>query len=345
MNLINKGFLIGYIIIIMKDVNLFNYFLISILLLLGSISYIVYLYDFNLLISCLEQSLFILFFFFLTIFCLNEFKLSDNKLIKYFQIIIFILFILYIICSIIIIYFGYYNLFNDNILKVNSEDITIKGKIVLDKEAGAEVAKGISTLGSNIGLGTCVGTMAGGVAKTIAKSPLPPVQKAGLVIGAGVIGAIIHAGATAINTQLRAEHYVNQSSVSTNQNILPKGVNKFIGSIDDNTPLEILLQCICALNSICIWLIVVLFMQVLFKIYISDKPKLKLIDYILPYYSENIKIYIYKLIKLNKNMNIFYSVFAVILLLICLLGSIYFSWELYKNISSYVDVYIVYHKK
>ena len=66
-------------------------------------------------------------------------------------------------------------------------------------------------------------------------------------------------------------------------------------------------------------------MQVLFKIYISDKPKLKLIDYILPYYSENIKIYIYKLIKLNKNMNIFYSVFAVILLLICLLGSIYFS--------------------
>jgi len=252
MNLINKGFLIGYIIIIMKDVNLFNYFLISILLLLGSISYIVYLYDFNLLISCLEQSLFILFFFFLTIFCLNEFKLSDNKLIKYFQIIIFILFILYIICSIIIIYFGYYNLFNDNILKVNSEDITIKGKIVLDKEAGAEVAKGISTLGSNIGLGTCVGTMAGGVAKTIAKSPLPPVQKAGLVIGAGVIGAIIHAGATAINTQLRAEHYVNQSSVSTNQNILPKGVNKFIGSIDDNTPLEILLQCICALNSICI---------------------------------------------------------------------------------------------
>jgi hypothetical protein len=46
---------------------------------LGVISFIVYLYYSNLLIFCLEKSLFILFFFFLTLFYLDEFKLSNNK--------------------------------------------------------------------------------------------------------------------------------------------------------------------------------------------------------------------------------------------------------------------------
>jgi hypothetical protein len=115
--------------------------------------------------------------------------------------------------------------------------------------------------------------------------------------------------------------------------------------LNDHTPLEILLQSICILNSISIWLIIILLIQTLFKFYISDKPKLKIIDYILPSYSESIKIYIYKLIKLNKNMNIFYSIFGIILLFICILSSSYFSLELYNNLNNYVDVYIEYRKK
>jgi hypothetical protein len=187
--------------------------------------------------------------------------------------------------------------------------------------------------------------MAGGVAKAVAKSPLPPVQKAGLVVAAGIIGAAVHTGASAINAQTHSEHSINKSSVSTNQNVLPKDVNEFISSINDHTPLEILLQSICILNSICIWLIIILSMQIFFKVYVSDKPELKIVDYLLPSYNENIKIYIYKLIKLNKNMNIFYSIFAIILLFISILSSTYFSLELYDNLSSYVDVYIEHRKK
>ena len=333
--------------------NTFPFFFI-LFFLLSVISFVVYLYDFNLLISCLEKSLFILFFFFLTLFYLDEFKLSNNKWIKYFQIIIFVLFILYIICYIIPIYFLNYNLLNDVIFKVNSydikdvvenKDITLKGKIVLDKEAGAEVARGLYTLGSNVGLGACVGAIAGGVSKAVAKSPLPPIQKAGLIIGAGLAGAVIHAGANAINAQTQAERSINKSSTSTNQNILPKDSHEFIDSLSDHTPLEILLQSICILNSISIWLIIILLIQILFKLYISDKPKLKVIDYILPSYSENIKRYIYKLIKLNKNMNIFYTIFGIILLFICIISSSYFSLELYNNLNNYVDVYIEYRNK
>jgi len=334
--------------------NMFNIRFFSVLILLCVISFVLYLYDFNFLVFFLEKSFFILFFFFLTLFYLDEFKLSDNKWIKYFQIVIFILFIIYIIYYVISAYFVNFNLFNDVVLKVNSDDIkdvienkdiTLKGKIVLDREAGAEVARGISTLGSNVGLGACVGAMAGGVAKAVSKSSLPPMQKAGLVIGAGIAGAVIHAGSTAINAQAHAERYIDRSPVSTNQYILPKDSQGFMGSVNDHTPLEILLQSICILDSICIWLIIVLLMQILFKLYISDKPKLKMIDYILPSYSENIKKYIYKIIKLNKNMNIFYSIFAIILLFICIFWSLYFSLELYNNLSNYVDVYIKYRNK
>jgi hypothetical protein len=122
----------------------------------------------------------------------------------------------------------------------------------LDKEAGAEVAKGISTFGSNIGLGACVGAMAAGVSQAVAKSPIPPVQKAGLIIGAGLAGAVIHAGATAINAQTHAERSINKSSTFSDQNILPKDSHEFISSMNDHSPLEILLQSIYILNSISI---------------------------------------------------------------------------------------------
>lgn len=36
----------------------------------------------------------------------------------------------------------------------------MKGKVVLNKDAGAEVARGLSNLGTNVGLGACVGALA-----------------------------------------------------------------------------------------------------------------------------------------------------------------------------------------
>ena len=326
---------------------------ISILSLL-SVGAFISMYDYNLLISCLIQSFFILLFFFFTIFYIDDFKLSNNKLVKYSQIIIFISFIIYIISSIISIYLGGYILLNDTICHINSDDvkdvlenkdIILKGKVVLDKNAGAEVAKGLSNLGANVGLGACVGALAGGVAKSIAKSSIPPFQKAGLVVASGIAGAVLHTGASAINAQTHAASSISKSSGSTGQSTLPKDVNQFIGSVNDLTPLEILLQCICILNSLCIWIMIFLSMQIFFKIYLSDKPELKFIDSLLPFYSEKIKVYISKLIRLNKKLSLFYSIFAIVLLFICMSGSVYFSLELYNNLSSYVDVFIESGKK
>jgi hypothetical protein len=83
-----------------------------------------------------------------------------------------------------------------------------------------------------------------------------------------------------------------------------------------------------------------LLIQFFFKVWVKDKPELRFIDKIWSNHADKIKIYVYKLIRLNKNMSTYYIIFAIFLLLISLLGSIYFSWELYSDLSSYVDEYV-----
>ena len=113
----------GYHSKVHKDKN--NQFttrvLFILILSLLSVGGFIFMYDYNLLISCLIQS-FLLFFFFI-IFYIDDFKLSNNKLVKYSQIIIFISFIIYIISSIISIYLGGYILLNDTICHINSDDV------------------------------------------------------------------------------------------------------------------------------------------------------------------------------------------------------------------------------
>ena len=296
-----------------------------------------------LLIYFIKQILFILFFFFLTIFYLDDFKFSNNKLIKYSEIFFFILFVFYIILLTIYILLNY-DLLNDIIFHIKADDIkntldkndiTLKGKIVLDKEAGAEIAKGLFSVGSNVGLAACVGALTAGASKTLLKSSLPPVQKIALLGASGVLGGAIHTGASAINAQT---HMANNTNVKAKQ--LPNNVNSLLEYGDNTSPLEILLKSISVIDTISIWLFVIIFIQFFFIIYITDKPRLKLIDYFFPSNSNNIRGYIYKLIKIYKNMSKIYIIIAPILLFISILASTYFAFELHNNIASYVDVYI-----
>lgn len=303
-----------------------------------------YLYNYSLLINILEKCICILFFFFFIIYYLDSFKLHESKIIRYLQIIIFVAFIVYIFIFIYLYVTLYsdiiFNLNPDEIKKVyENTDIVLKGKVVLDKESGAEVAKGLSNLGSNVGLGACIGALAGGVTKAVAKSGIPPIQKAGLIVASGVIGAALHIGANGVNTKIQANRNVNVSQSNINKNILPKDINKFIDYKDDNSPMEILLLSINILNWVAIWVFIVITLQFIFKYYVTDKPELKIIDYILPFKGKKVKEYIYKIIKLNKSISLFYTIFGWILLFISLIGSWYFSLDLFTSVQEYVDLY------
>jgi hypothetical protein len=151
-------------------------------------------------------------------------------------------------------------------------NFTAKAKIDIGKEAATEISKGISSLGNNIGLGATVAGVSTAVAKGISKSSLPPVQKAGIILAGSVIGGVIHVAASAINYNNTISSN-SQSSLSKSLN--NNNVNSLLDLGDKTSPLEILIQCINILSDISIFLVFILFLQLFYKFYISDKPQLK----------------------------------------------------------------------
>ena len=110
---------------------------------------------------------------------LNDFKLSKISIIKYIQMFSFI-------SAPFVLFFYAYNISINidiiNYVKDNDNNINLHGHahISLSKEAGKTKGQGLSTVGSEVGLGATMVGVAGAVAKVITKSSLPPVQKAGI---------------------------------------------------------------------------------------------------------------------------------------------------------------------
>ena len=327
-----------------RNRNVLTYILLGIILFISII--IIYRYG---LLYFLQESLLIVFFYLLTLFMLDGFKFSKNKNIKYLQIVLFSMFIFYLFS------WFYQNSLVLPILNINPEDlnnktdIVLKGKVVLDKQAAAEVAEGISSLGSNVGFAATVGALAGSISKGVVKTSLPPIQKAGIIMGGGLAGAVLHVGGSAINAQTHAAARLKQhsnnpenlSNINTTNDLLKNAeIKKFMGSsIDSSSPLEILLWCINTLSKISLILIVIIIIQIIFRYFLIDQSKLKFLDNLFPSTSNKIKSFVNKLINLNKSVNLIYLILAIIILLICTLGIFYFSLELSNNINDYVNVF------
>lgn len=181
--------------------------------------------------------------------------------------------------------------------------------------------------------------------KGIAKSSIPPVQKVGIIIAGGIVGGVIHTIASSINhnniqsnISSSTKHYIPSSNNNNSNNLLDFGNNI--------SPLEILLQSINILSYIYLFLVFVLILQLMYKYYISDKPELNWLKYIFSTSNyEKIRILIYKVIRLNKNINIIYSILAFIILIVALFTISYTSFELINNLDKYINVYIEHYKK
>lgn len=275
-----------------------------------------------------------LFTFSLVLLYLDDFKLSKSLIIKCIQVLSLVFIPLYIIYNLYYLY-GIIDIIN--YAKDDKVILNANANIDIGREAAAEISKGISNIGTNIGLGATVVGLATAVAKGISKSSLPPFQKAGVTLAGGAIGGVIHITFSAINRNAS----INSNRQSHGSSSSSSNVNNFIDMGNETSPLEVLLQCVHILNYISLFLLFILSIQLFYKFYISDKPKLRLIKGILPsYYSEKLIALIYKLINLNKNMSVFYIIIILVLLTIAMFTSSYISLELLNNMESYVNVYI-----
>jgi hypothetical protein len=203
------------------------------------------------------------------------------------------------------------------------------------------------TIGRNIGVAGTVAGVSGAVGKAIAKSSLPPLQKAGIVVGAGIAGGAIHVGTSVINRVVNTPYYTTTpptSTPSTTSN-LPDGVNKLM---DDSwggySDLKLLILSIDTLTCVCLSLFIILFMMILFKFYLDkDNVKFNLSSLIggrASKMNNNLNYYLIKLIQLNKKTSTVYIFIIFILLFIALAYDCYFITELNNNLDKFVDLHI-----
>ena len=280
-----------------------------------------------------------LFTFSFVLFYLDDFKLSKNKWIKYVQIISFIgipLYLTYVSYHVftMIDIISYANDKDNNI----NPDVDLNATVSIGKDAAGELSKGMQTIGSQIGLGASIVGIGTAVGKGIAKSTMPPLQKAGIIVGSSLIAGLGHSVISNAN-----RNKVLQANISTNSttssNCTNDGLNKLIDNTTPSSPLENLLFDIEALNYICISLVIILVIQILFKFYLKDSISLNLSKLLGINLNNKLEYYLNIIIKLNKKMSFIYIWLILVALIVGLSFSGYASSELYNNLDSYIAVH------
>lgn len=241
----------------------------------------------------------------LTLFYLDEFKLSEVKVIKLLQIISFVfisIFILYCIWDV-----SNMSLFDIISYMADKKDIDlhghVHGQVSINQEAGKAIGQGLQTIGSNLGLGGAMAGVAAAVGKTVAKTSLPPIQKAGIVVGSSLLGGLIHSSISQynINKNFKGNVGDNTSTILNDSNL-----NKFINDSVSSSPLETILLNLEMTNYICVYMLIILVIQILFKFHFKDNIKLNLTSILSDKINNNLELIINKIITLNKKMSIIY---------------------------------------
>jgi Cytochrome b/b6/petB len=255
------------------------------------------------------------------IFYLDNFKLSNNIYMKLVQIFSFagMLFLL------IVTMCNTYNL-QDFVCFVKDNSIDLHGHVSLDKDAGKYVGQGLSTIGSNIGLGASMAGIASAVSKGIAKSSMPPLQKAGIIMAGAISGGFAHSIITTVNRK-------NISNIHDNN--IHSNINKFVDN-SLSSSLQTLLFDIEGLNITCLSLVILLIIQIIFKLYLKDNITLKFSNILGKKFNTNLEYYINKIINLNKKMSTIYIWLTLLILIFSLSFSIYAAHELYSNLDGYI---------
>lgn len=77
----------------------------------------------------------------------------------------------------------------------------------------------LSTIESKIGLGANMAATATAISGAIAKSGMPPLQKAGLIVGSSIISGISHSAISSMNRKSVCEENITHTVSGSNSNI------------------------------------------------------------------------------------------------------------------------------
>lgn len=222
----------------------------------------------NLIYYLLSLLSFIIFISFV-LFYLYNFKLSQYKFIRCLQILTPILLIL----NLIILFYLNIITFNDVLFldgdKNTSNTFNIGGNVEVNRDAAEALAR-------NIGFAGTVAGVSGAVAKKIAKSTLPFIQKASIIVGSGVIGAGIHLVGSNFNKVINNNNTITSSTSVSGNNFSSAKTDFISGSTIQNSELKNVILGLDMISSACLSLIIILSILLLFKFFLNEN-KIKFI--------------------------------------------------------------------
>nr|YP_010164156.1 hypothetical protein K8J96_mgp22 [Metarhizium album]QRK27504.1 hypothetical protein [Metarhizium album] len=285
------------------------------------------------------------------LFYLDDYKLSSITTFKYIQLFIFI-------SSPLIL--SFYT-FNKNIsidiiynIKETSNNIHLHGhgQITLDKETGKAINQGLSTVGTQIGLGASIVGVSTAVGKAISKSSLPPLQKTGFIVGSGLIAGLGHSVISSHNRNLIATENLtkfsegviqtvsaeNAAKTDTVVNISGSCINKFVNNTCVS-PLQEILFSSEMIYYTCLGIAYLLILQLIFKFHFKDTISLKLSKIFGNNLNFKLEYYINKLIKLNKQMSLFWIWFGLLIIIFGLSIDMYSIYKLSINMDNLINVH------
>lgn len=271
----------------------------------------------------------------LTLFYSKDFKWSKIRLIKYIQIFCFVCLSIYFLYN---IYNTLYIFLSDIITYMtDNKYINLHDHVSVDKETDKAIDQGLQTISTQIGLDATIAGVVAAVGKTLVKALLPPVQKAGVIVGAGLLSSLIHSSISQYNI---SKNYSDNIDNITNANIAnDSNINNFINDNVSSNPLEVILSNLELTNYICVYMWVILIIQILFKFHFKDNIKLNFSLILGKKINIILELIINKIINLNKKMSIFYIWLILISVLISLCSSIFFITDISNNLDDYIKVY------
>jgi hypothetical protein len=285
---------------------------------------------------------FILFFNF-TIFFLDGYNLSNNRYISVSQKLSFLL----IIILVYLIYIENLSSFNELLHMTNS------------KNNNTNVPQAPVITG-NVGLGAAMAGVAGATASVLAKSPLPPLLKAGTVTGAGLLAGAAYTGlnfanivatvaaannSNRTNTTSDTANTANAASATNTANTASStNISNTTSNLLDNSnhsDLSNLLFNIDLITSLCFTFVIFLFFLILFKFFLTEeKIQLNFSNLIGVKFNDNLNYYLIKLILTYKNISNLYIFILLILLLIGLGFNSYFLSAIRDNLDIFINLHI-----
>lgn len=265
------------------------------------------------------------------LYYLDNFNLSDVKIIRYIQILSFISIILFIL---LICFLSYENMTSSNVIlsvgdmnneigtKINN-NVNLQGHVhVNDKEAGKSIATQVGITGAMVG-----GAL--GVGKAIAKSPMPPLQKAGLIVGASVAAGAGQALISGLSGNIGA---------SSTSNTSDGNISKFLAD-SQNSVLQNSLFLQETMYLICVYIVLLIAIQLVFKLHFKDSINLNLSKLLGSNLNSKVEYYLNKIIKLNKQMSVVWMWFGVIVITYGIGASIYANYLMYLKIDDLVNTH------